>query len=181
MVLLLLAVFIAGIVSVNSAEKPTRRNVGIIMHPDVTVFEQRDSRSFVSLLPLGSVVMWDEETHLSTGDVDKKSNLDLEWIHLSFPSAGYVLASAVNTVLTSSIMSWPMWRSVPELFPAGKGVIASKKLSLGWIDQWPVGSGGIGTKLTASIICCIKRTLDYCQTLTISSKFILQEPWLGAI
>jgi hypothetical protein len=146
MFFLFLIMLVVSLNAVSSTEKSIRMNVGIIMYPDVIVFDRRDSRRQLSVLPLGSVVIWHQQTlPLIDNDKSSFSGSNLEWIHLSFPSTGYVLASSVQTASNTSILSWPMWRNIPELFSAGKGVLASKKLSLGWINQWPIGTGGMGT------------------------------------
>jgi hypothetical protein len=141
-------IVLARLNTASSSEKSTGMNVGIIMYPDVVVFERRESRRQVSVLPLGSVVIWHQQIHpLIDNENSSFSGSNLEWIHLSFPSTGFVLASSVQAASNTSISSWPMWRNIPELFSAGKGVLASKKLSLGWINQWPIGTGGMGTTL----------------------------------
>ena len=145
--------------TVSSTEKSKHRNVGIILYPDVIVFDRRDSRRQVSVLPLGSVVIWYQQTlNLAENELENSnaSGSNVEWIHLSFPSTGYVRASSVQTASNTSILSWAMWRNVPELFSAGKGVLASKKLSLGWINQWPIGTGGMGTILLLSSYIAIR-------------------------
>lgn len=148
MLILLYVILIATLNTATSTDKSASRNVGIIMYPDVIVFDRRDSRRQVSALPLGSVVIWYQENIPASNNGNFNSTgSNLEWIHLSFPSTGYVLASSVQTASNTSFLSWPMWRNIPELFSAGNGVLASKKLSLGWINQWPIGTGGMGTKL----------------------------------
>lgn len=151
MLILMYAILIATLNTATSTDNSASRNVGIIMYPDVIVFDRRDSRRQVSALPLGSVVIWYQEILPASDNGNLNSTgTNLEWIHLSFPLTGYVLASSVQTVSNASILSWPMWRNIPELFSAGNGILASKKLSLGWINQWPIGTGGMGTKLLPS-------------------------------
>lgn len=112
--------------------------VGIVLHQDVTVFKEIETKLPVATLSLGSVVTW---IHTNPENI---SRLGTEWIHLSFPSKGWIPASTVQKTSERPVSSWPLWRDVPQLFTAGRSVMGSKKLGLNWIDQWPVGTGGIG-------------------------------------
>ena len=157
-------IFLAQVSQVSTIETAReyvyeyKQSVGIILYPDVIVFDQIGSESQVEYLSQGSIVLFDQQnvlfdqTNLSGNDsnteaAELKNGNESEWLHLTFPYDGWIAAKAVQTSPTAFISSYPLWNSLPELYSAGKEVLGTKRLSLGWTDQWPIGTGGIGTVL----------------------------------
>lgn len=135
--------------TVCTSQRTTSRSFGIISYADVKVFDDINSRVHIDFLPLGSVVIWDNSLTAVGSILNGTSDItsaNSEWKKLSFPCKGWIPASGAQLLSPSEepLISWSLWRTLPQLYRAGKGVMASKKLGLGWTDQWPIGTGGIG-------------------------------------
>ena len=133
--------------------------VGVITKPNVAVRSKDDMvniRQFgrlplsmivppLAMLPLGSLVTW------STNNQFHSNN---SMLLIMYPYVGYVDVTSVMTVdpsATAPISSLSLFTSLPMLFSAGKSVLASRRLSLAWVDQWPVGTGAVGALVGGDI------------------------------
>ena len=129
--------------------------VGVIIYPDVAVYDQLGFKPKSTVLPLGCLVVFDDLRSYSKKSINTAKNHDqdqLEWLYIRFPLRGWVTAKSIQKSSTGSIASLPLWESLPQLYSAGHGVMASQKLSLGWLDQWPIGTGGIGTLIFMHLV-----------------------------
>ena len=131
--------------------------VGLITKPNVAVRSKEDMvnvRQFgrlplmivpsLAILPLGSLVTWS-----TTNQIHINNNT---MILIMYPYVGYVDTTAVTTVDSSApISSSSLFTSLPMLYSAGKSVLASRRLSLAWVDQWPVGTGAVGALVGGDI------------------------------
>jgi hypothetical protein len=129
-------------------------SVGVILLPDVLVYDDVASLNQIGLLPLGSFVIYKVKAESNTNS-NKKTNTnrnksDGEMILVKFPYNGYVTASAISTATNQAISSLPLWDYLSQLYSAGKGVLGAQSLSVGWVDQWPVGTGAIGERVRVS-------------------------------
>jgi hypothetical protein len=120
----------------------TEVHVGVVWKPNTKVVANPTTGAgaaasdALAWLPLGSVVLWDAPTANATS-----------MLRLTHPYAGYVAAAAVHPVQPSDrwpVAALPLYTALPTTYTAGPAVLASRKLSLAWIDQWPVGTGAVG-------------------------------------
>ena len=140
-------------VSIIAATKSVvyEQSIGTIIYPDVSVYHQLRSQAISTVLPLGCFVIFDEERNYS--EYSARSTRDrgqeiVKWLYIRFPSQGWVAAASVQKSTSNAVLSLPLWESLPQLYSAGHGVMASRVLSFGWIHQWPIGTGGIGILIT---------------------------------
>jgi hypothetical protein len=101
-------------------------HVAVIKYSDVQVFTDPLSLTVTRILPLGAYVIYTA--------ADRK-----EFLRISFPFHGHILVTTVYAISDRLISEAPLWGMMSQLFSAGKGVMGSQTLSLGWVDQWPIG------------------------------------------
>jgi hypothetical protein len=101
-------------------------HVAVIKSSDVQVFTDPLSLTVTHILPLGAYVIYTA--------ADRK-----DFLRISFPFPGHILASTVYVISDRLVSEAPLWGKMSQLFSAGKGVMGSQTLSLGWVDQWPIG------------------------------------------
>ena len=112
-------------------------NVGVVQQPHTMVVATPTAADALAWLPLGSIVLWHAPTNTSTPAM----------LRLTHPCAGYVPAAAVLPVRPTDrqpIAALPLYTALPTTYTAGAAVLASRRLSLAWVDQWPVGTGAVG-------------------------------------
>ena len=152
-VLLILLSFTIVVYTTTAADV----QVGLITKPNVAVRSKDDVinvRQFgrlpmpmivppLAVLPLGSLVTWSTNHQFLANH---------SMLLIMYPYVGYVDVTSVMTVDPSApISSLSLFTSLPMLFSAGKSVLASRRLSLAWVDQWPVGTGAMGALVGGDI------------------------------
>ena len=140
-------------VSIVTAAKSVvyEQSIGTIVHPDVSVYDQLRSQAISAVLPLGCFIIFDENRNYSkysARSTPDRGQEMIQWLYIRFPSQGWVAATSVQKSTSSTFLSLPLWESLPQLYSAGHGVMASRVLSFGWVHQWPIGTGGIGIMVT---------------------------------
>lgn len=103
------------------------QQVAIIKYSDVKVYNNTSSLTVTEMLPLGSYIIYTAQ------------NNQLEFLRISFPCNGWILATTVHLVSDQLVSDLPLWLKTPQLYSAGKGIMGSQVLSKGWVDQWPIG------------------------------------------